>query len=207
MSRRENVATLLEKANDYLRQYDPVLRRVIIDTLPYTVYRKRSHFESLVRIIIGQQLSTRAARTIFNRVKFTIGSRSFSTKVLSGVQDESLLNAGLSAAKLSTIRRLISSIESGRLDLRSMRWKEDKQVSKELTQIKGIGPWSAQMYLMFVLKRLDVFPEADTGILNAIRSLYNGNGAAINVKSISDNWRPFRTIACWYLWRYLDTIE
>lgn len=196
---------MMQKAIRHLRESDPVLSSIICDDDQYTIYRRRSYFESLVRIIIGQQLSSYAARTIFDRVKSITGKRYVTIQNLSRLDDKSLLTAGVSRAKLDTIRSLITAMESGNINLRSIAFKDDENVTRELTQIKGIGPWSVQMYLMFVLRRPDIFPSSDAGISNAIRKLYNNQNGHVDIDRITDRWKPYRTVACWYLWRYIDT--
>ena len=190
----------------HLHRVDPILSKIISDSSDYRVYRKRNTFESLVRIIVGQQLSKQAARTIFNRLKMSVQGSRITAKSLSFLDDSDFSSAGVSRMKTRTIRLLIAEIISGRLILRKFMNMDDESILKELTRIKGIGPWTVQMYLMFVLRRPDIFPDSDTGITNAIRELYTNGSRQANIRRISDRWRPFRTVACLFLWRYIDRV-
>jgi len=190
----------------HLQKVDPILSTIISDSSDYRVYRKRSTFESLVRIIVGQQLSTLAARTIFNRLKISVNGSRITAKSLSFLDDSVFTSAGVSRMKTRTIRLLVAEIISGRLVLGQFMKMDDESIQKELTRIKGIGPWTVQMYLMFVLRRPDIFPDSDTGITNAIRELYASGSRQANIRHISDRWRPYRTVACLFLWRYIDRV-
>ncbi|MCP4598631.1 MAG: DNA-3-methyladenine glycosylase 2 family protein [Neptuniibacter sp.] len=149
-------------------------------------------------------MSTQAAATISTRVKALFRSQTINPARVSTLADSDFRKAGVSHAKISTIRSLTSKLERGELSLRKLPYLTDNEIMTHLTAIKGIGPWTVQMYLMFVLHRLDVFPASDKGILNAMNRLYDGNGDVLDIEQISARWRPFRTVACWYLWRYLD---
>jgi DNA-3-methyladenine glycosylase II len=122
---------------------------------------------------------------------------------MSDVTDQQFLDAGVSRAKLRTMRSLSDEIISKELSLRRLSRQSDEIVFEQLTRIKGIGPWSVQMYQMFVLGSPDIFPESDTGILNAMNRLYRSKRG--NAADIASQWSPYRTVACWYLWRYLDS--
>ncbi|WP_367183879.1 DNA-3-methyladenine glycosylase [Neptuniibacter sp.] len=204
MSRTKINNSDIRSAAKHLKSTDAVLASLINTTNTYSVYGRRSSFESLVRIVIGQQLSTQAAATISTRVKALFRSQTINPARVSTLADSDFRKAGVSHAKISTIRSLTSKLERGELSLRKLPYLTDNEIMTHLTAIKGIGPWTVQMYLMFVLHRLDVFPASDKGILNAMNRLYDGNGDVLDIEQISARWRPFRTVACWYLWRYLD---
>lgn len=199
-NRTNEIETL--KAIRYLKKKDPILSSIMHNLKPSNVYRKRSSFESLIRIVIGQQLSSKAGHAIFSRVKSLFPKGRINIENLSQISDRILYEAGISKAKVQTIRSIAEEIGSGNLSFRRMEYMNDGHIEAQLMKIKGIGPWSVQMYLMFVLRRLDVFPRSDTGILNAIQRLYNGHEYKIEI--ITERWKPYRTVACWYLWRYLD---
>jgi len=188
----------------HLQKVDPILSTIISDSPNYRVYRKRSTFESLVRIIVGQQLSALAARTIFNRLKTSVNGSTITAKSLSFLKDSVFTSAGVSRMKTRTIRLLVAEVISGRLVLEQFKEMDEESIQKELTRIKGIGPWTVQMYLMFVLCRPDIFPDSDTGITNAIRELYANGSSQVNIRRISDRWRPYRTVACLLLWSHID---
>ncbi len=194
----------IEEATAHLKSVDPILgSRIVGLSINDTLSRKNS-YESLVRIVIGQQLSAAAARTIFQRVKRSIGYSTITPKRLAMLSDDALLKAGISRAKLRTIRVLAEGIEHKEIRLRQFRDMDEMTISSTLTKIKGIGPWTVQMYLMFGLQRSDIFPDTDAGILRAIRLLYDVDQPK-KIESITEKWRPYRTVACWYLWKYLDT--
>jgi 3-methyladenine DNA glycosylase/8-oxoguanine DNA glycosylase len=169
---------------------------------------RRPYFHTLARIIIYQQLATGAARTIHDRVKALGPSPSrFPTaaEVLS-IPEEKLRGAGLSRSKLRAIRDLAEKTESGELRLRSLSRLPDSEVEEQLTAVWGIGEWSAQMFLLFHLGRLDVFAPGDLGLLEGIRILDNLDErptpeAAFQRAQI---WTPLRSVASWYLWRLKD---
>lgn len=165
---------------------------------------KRTAFEALARIIVGQQLSTKAAFTIFNRVRDLLPNRRLSAKALAQVDDSALRTAGLSAAKTRAIRDLIDKLESGQLSPRRFPSMTNEEVAEAIIAVKGLGPWSAQMYLMFSLRRLDIFSAGDLGIQNAICKLYGNDRDKTDFDAFAKRWKPYRTIACWYLWASLD---
>lgn len=195
---------ILKEAQLHLASRDAYLAAVIDMVGDCAPKRRHSTFEALVRITIGQQLSAKAASTIFDRVKRLNGQR-VSVPVMQSIPDEELRGAGVSRAKIATIRQLQEYINSRRISAHKLRKLSDEEAMVELTRVRGIGPWSAQMYLMFYLQRLDIFPHTDMGIQNAITRLYKVKPGPRNLRRISNEWRPYRTVACWYLWRYLDT--
>ncbi|MBN2316784.1 MAG: DNA-3-methyladenine glycosylase 2 family protein [Sedimentisphaerales bacterium] len=194
----------INEAISHLQKVDPILSTIISDKPDYRVYRKRNSFESLVRIIVGQQLSSKAARTIYNRLKTSVIENRITAQSLSYLDEGDFTSAGISRMKTRTIRILVNEVISGRLVLEQFVEMDDVSISNKLTRIKGIGPWTIQMYLMFVLCRPDIFPEKDTGIKNAIRKIYANGSHQVDFKTISDRWRPFRTVACMFLWKYID---
>ncbi len=161
-------------------------------------------FNALARTIIGQQLSGKAAETIYQRVRAKLAGGRVTTKAFASVSDTDLRSCGLSGAKTRAIRDLIDKIESGQLKFRSFSRMTDDEVAEAIMQVKGLGPWSAQMYLMFVLIRLDVFAGGDLGIQNAICKLYGKDKDSTDFDKFAERWQPYRTIACWYLWASLD---
>jgi DNA-3-methyladenine glycosylase II len=205
MSNRIHTQADVTRAVRHLKRVDPILARIISNGNQCRVYRKRSSFESLVRIIIGQQLSTSAAGTIYDRVVGLFNGQSVSAEEVLRLTDDELLGAGVSRAKLRTLRLLADKVSSKEINLRGLARCSDQVILDKLTRIKGIGPWSVEMYLMFVLRSADVFPASDTGIINAIRRLYHSNGNRLEPERIASRWRPYRTVACWYLWQYLDS--
>lgn len=169
----------------------------------------RSPFRMLIRSVTGQQLSVAAARTIWGRVLALNGSKRVSPASLSRVSDQQLRSAGVSRAKIRSIREIQTAFERRDITGTKLRRQSDEEVKKTLIQIRGIGPWTADMFLMFALGRLDVFPIGDLGIVNALQQLY-GNGKQIDsdrMYQIAHKWQPYSSVASWYCWQALDLIR
>jgi DNA-3-methyladenine glycosylase II len=199
-----------EAAIDALRAADPVLRAVIDevgDPGDPRRGRPRDHYGALVRSIVGQQLSTRAARAIYGRLVERFGGRPPTPEeVLAADADELRAAAGLSRAKVSYLRSLAEHIRDHALELDRLDELPDEEVIAELTAVRGIGTWSAHMFLMFTLGRPDVLPVGDLGIRRAVMLRYGLDelpGPAA-LTAIAEPWRPHRTLACLYLWESLD---
>ena len=199
-------AAHLRSARRHLRKHDPIMRSMINQVGPCTVRCQRDRFQMLVRSIISQQISVGAARSIRNRLEQLLAPDRITPETLLGFKPRQLRSAGLSPQKTTYILDLANKIEQGHVVLRTIGRRGDEAVIKELTQVKGIGHWTAQMFLMFALGRLDIFPAADLGIRIAIRDHYGV--AELPGKKLSHEiaapWRPYATIASWYLWRSLD---
>jgi DNA-3-methyladenine glycosylase II len=169
--------------------------------------RPADHYGALVRAIVGQQLSTKAARSIYLRLAERFGGRTPTpTEVLADEPEELRAAAGLSRAKVGYLRSLAEHVLSGELELERLDELPDEQVIAELVAVKGLGTWTAHMFLMFHLERPDVLPVGDLGIRRAIERAY-GLAAlpdATEMERIAEPWRPYRTLACRYLWRSLD---
>jgi len=166
----------------------------------------RSHFHDLVRSIVFQQLSGKAAGTIHGRVVALFPRRHVDPHRLMQLSDESLRAAGLSRQKVSYLRDLAHKVHTGAVPLQRVRTMDDEAIIAHLIQVKGVGRWTAQMFLMFRLGRPNVLPELDLGIQNAIERAYGLRKRATpdDVRRIGEAWAPYRSIACWYLWRSLD---
>ncbi len=195
-----------------LRRADPVLRNVIDSIGPDGLGDPRAgrpadHYGALVRSIVGQQLSTKAARAIYGRLTERYGGRTPTpAEVLADDPDELRTSAGLSHAKVRYLRSLAEHVQNGSLKLERLDDLPDEAVIAELTAVKGLGVWSAHMFLMFHLQRPDVLAVGDLGIRNAVKRLYGLDelpGPA-ELSEIAEPWRPHRTLACRYLWRSLD---
>ncbi len=189
---------------------DPVLGRVIeavgVEAVLRVRRRQRDHYGTLLRAIVGQQLSAKAAATIFDRLTELYGGRTPSPAEMLAKDTDALRAIGLSRAKVEYVRSLAQHIEEGDLELERLDALPDETVIAELTAVKGLGVWTAQMFLMFHLRRPDVLPLGDLGIRNAVQRAYDlaEPPAPAQLTEIAKPWRPHRTLACRYLWRSLD---
>ena len=159
-----------------------------------------------MRSIVGQQLSTKAAATIYGRMLELFGGHAPSPKQLLAVDPDRIRAAGLSRPKISYLRDLAEHVEKGELELDHFDDMEDEQVIEQLTAVKGIGEWSAHMFLMFHLGRPDILPVGDQGIRRAVQVQYRLRKIPDpkRLEKIARPWRPYRTLACLYLWSSLD---
>jgi DNA-3-methyladenine glycosylase II len=164
-----------------------------------------SHFEFIARAIIYQQLSTKAAATIHGRVQALCGG-SLSADPLARLSDESLRGAGLSRQKLGYLRDLAARAANGSFDAVRLPDLPDEDVIRQMVQVKGVGVWTAQMFLMFRLGRPDVLPVLDLGIRKGVQRAYRLRKLpdAKRVEKIAASWAPYRTIGSWYMWRVLE---
>ena len=199
-------------ALDHLRAGDPVLREIIDRYGPEDPHARREggqrkHYGALVRAIVGQQLSTKAAAAIYRRLADRFDGREPTpAEILADDPEELRAAAGLSRAKVVYLRSLAEHVRDGSLELERLDTLADDAVIAELIAVKGIGLWSAQMFLMFHLDRPDVLPVGDLGIRKAMMTAY-ALGALPTpevMEQIAAPWRPHRTLACSYLWRSLD---
>ena len=191
-----------------LARRDPVLRD-LMRRHGRCGLAERQHadpFKALVHAIISQQLSTKAAATIAGRFGALFGSRFPSPRHVEAAGDEQLRGVGLSVQKIGYLRDLSRRIRGGSLRLDAVGQMDDEAVIEALTQVKGIGRWTAEMFLMFRLHRPDVLPVGDLGIVKAVQRNYRlrKTPTADRIVAIGECWRPFRSVACWYLWASLD---
>jgi DNA-3-methyladenine glycosylase II len=196
------------RAIKHLVACDPKLARVIEDVgkCRFTPRAEGSHFDAVVRSIIYQQLSGRAAATIHGRVLGLYGGRDPSPAELLATPDETLRGVGLSRQKLGYLKDLARRVDDGSVPMDRLDSLGDDDVIDALVQVKGVGRWTAQMFLMFRLGRLDVLPELDLGIQKGIQRAYRLRSLPPpkRVLKIGAAWAPYRTIASWYLWRSLE---
>ena len=192
----------------YLKAADPILAKVIRAVGPCRIQLRGegTHFQALVRSIIYQQLSGKAAATIHGRFNVLCPNETPTPEAVLAVSDAKLRGAGLSRQKIGYLRDLSHKVVDGSLPLDHVHTLDDEDLIAHLVQVKGIGRWTAQMFLMFRLGRRDVLPELDLGIQNAIRRAYRmrKRPSPKQVKKIGAAWSPHSTVACWYLWRSLD---
>lgn len=191
------------RATRHLQRNDPVMRELIRNVGAFEIKLERNRFWMLVRSIISQQVSTAAARAIGGRVQALLKPGTVSADRLLKLSEVQLRGAGLSAAKASYVLDLSDAVVSGRVLLRHIARKTDEEIIEELIQVKGIGRWTAQMFLIFSLGRLDVLPVDDLGVRVAIRDLY-GLAELPDKKTserVAESWRPYASVASWYCWR------
>jgi DNA-3-methyladenine glycosylase II len=201
----------LSEADEHLRSVDHVMRGLIDAGGPIHPERDRrgsrpDPYEALARAIVGQQLSTKAARSIWERLLEVLGGRFPPPAELLAVDSEAIRSAGLSRAKVAFIRDLAERIDDGRLDVGALGGLSDEDVIAALTEIKGVGPWTAEMFLIFHLGRPDVLSTGDLGIRRAAQLAYGLDDlpGPHDLERIAEPWRPHRTLGCLYLWRSLD---
>jgi DNA-3-methyladenine glycosylase II len=175
---------------------------------PCTLTCDADHFGVLVRSIIGQQISTKAAMSISSRLKAVVGRRGIKPAVLLDLDDDTLRGVGLSANKLKSIRDLASKCASGEVPIKKLAAMPDEEVIETLLPVRGIGRWTAEMFLMFSLGRRDVLPVADYGLRAGVMRQYGLPELATKaqLEDIGEPWRPFRSIATWYIWRTLGPV-
>lgn len=198
---------LARKARTHLRRVDPVIARVMEQVGPYRPGDRTggSHFHALIRAIVFQQLSGKAATTILNRFLALFSDNQPTPEAILALTDEQLRAVGMSRQKSGYLRDLATKIQTGMLPLDHVDTLPDAELITHLVQVKGIGRWTAQMFLMFKLGRVDVLPELDLGIQNAIKRAYRKRRVLPkDVLRIGAKWSPYSSIACWYLWRSLD---
>jgi DNA-3-methyladenine glycosylase II len=189
---------------------DPVLGAAIRQIGPCGLAerQRKDHLSALVMAVVSQQLSTKATSTIYGRFAalFPEGQIS-SAAAIATFDDQTLRGVGLSTQKVRYLRDLSARIEDGRLRLDELDTLSDEDVVQRLTAVTGFGRWTAEMFLMFRLHRPDVLPVADLGIVNAVQRLYKLKKPpdSKRLAKIGEAWRPYRSVACWYLWQTLRT--
>lgn len=192
----------------HLKRADPVLANIIERVGPSRFARPTtgSHLDALVRSIVSQQLSTSAASTIYSRLIALVGVAEPGPAHWLALDDPDLRAAGLSRQKISYVRDLARHVQNDALPMTKLHEMDDDAVIEALTAVKGIGVWTAQMFLMFRLGRPDILPVLDLGIRNAFRRVYRlrKEPTAKRMHSIAKPWAPYRSVASWYLWQSLE---
>lgn len=196
----------IKAARLHLQKNDPVMKRILKRVGPFTAKTKRDRFGTLVGSIISQQISVAAARTIKSRLVEAVGPKKITPDSILQLSLDELRAIGVSHQKTTYVLDLSEKVKSEIVDLAQIHRKDDEEVIEEMIQVKGIGRWTAQMFLMFSLGRLDVLPVDDLGIKNAVKNEYGLDDlpAGPQLTEIANNWRPYATIACWYLWQSLE---
>jgi len=193
----------------HLKKVDPVMLELIekVGSCTLEPRAEGTHFDAIARSIVFQQLSGKAASTIHGRFEGLYGGRSPLPVELTVTSDEQLRAVGLSRGKSAYLKDLAARVVSGELSVETLHELSDEEIIAALTRVKGIGRWTAQMFLMFRLGRPDVLPDLDLGVQKAIQKAYRLRKLPTpeRVRKIGAKWAPYRTVASWYLWRLLDT--
>lgn len=204
-------ATAIQTATEYLAAVDPILAGIVARVGPCTLVPDPRPFRTLVSSIISQQVSGRAADTILRRVldgsDATMGAHEdVSPRHILELGADRLRAAGCSQAKTAYLTSLAEHVTSGKIDLAHVVTLDDEQVKARLVELRGIGPWTADMFLIFCLGRLDVWPVDDLGIRAALRAFYDLPDLPRRSEALlmGEPWRPYRSIATWYLWAGLE---
>ena len=193
---------MYKKAITHFRQSDPLLFEITKTTEPFELSAWPDPFIRLTRSIIGQQLSVKAAATIFTRFESLFNKNEIKPERLIKIDDKKMREAGISYQKISYLKDLSAKVISKELELYEFKNMESEKIIEELTKIKGIGRWTAEMFLMFSLGRPDIFSYGDLGLQNAIKKIYNLNSkpSIEQMEKLSRKWIPFRTYAARILW-------
>jgi DNA-3-methyladenine glycosylase II len=195
------------RALRHLRR-DPMLKPLIEQVGPCTLTYHSNRFEVLVRSIISQQISTKAAAAIRTRLELALGRRGITPQAILRARDDTLRAAGLSLNKLRSLRDLADKVHSGLVPLERLHERSDEEVIDCLMPVRGIGRWTAEMFLIFCLGRPDVLPVDDFGLRTGVQRWYGladlpGRRQLIE---LGEPWRPYRSIATWYFWRSLGNV-
>lgn len=196
-----------DDAISFLRK-DQALASVIDRVGEYKIRRKNHHFAVLVESIISQQLATSAADAIFKRFKQLYPKFPTASEILA-TRKSHLRKVGLSGMKIEYLKDLARYVEEERLDMRSLSKMSDEDVISSLTQVKGIGRWTAEMFLIFSLGRQDIFPVGDLGLRKGVQMLFSlpEIPKPKDVEKLGQGWKPYRTVATWYLWKSLQKFD
>jgi DNA-3-methyladenine glycosylase II len=195
----------MKKALDHLKKSDVILASIIARVGPCKMTYREPTFEALARAIVFQQLSTKAARTIYGRLEEAAGG-TVTPETIQNVSVSEMRRAGLSKQKMGYIRDLAEHALSGKVDFARLPTMSDDEVITALTDIKGVGVWTAHMFLLFSLRRPNVLPVGDLGVRMAIQRAYKKRKlpAAKEIEKIAKAWHPYCSFAAWYLWRSLE---
>ena len=196
----------IKAARNHLRKNDEVMKAIIKSVGPFTAKARRDRFETLVRSVLSQQISVAAAKTIRGRLEAAVSDTGITPDSLLKFDVDQLRKFGVSRQKASYVLDLAEKVDSGAVNLKLIHKQSDAEVIQELVQVKGIGVWTAQMFLMFSLARMDVLPVDDLGIKNAIKRAYGLEEVPDKptIEKLAEKWRPHATVASWYLWQSLE---
>ncbi len=196
----------MKKAITHLKKSDAILAAIIERAGAYKINYAEPGFQTLVQSITSQQLNGRAAATIFGRLKAAAKADPITPESILKLRPARMRSLGLSGQKMSYIRELARMTRNGEVSFEQCLTLEDGAVVEHLTRVKGVGVWTVHMFLMFALRRHDVLPTGDLGIRMAMKKAYGLEELPkpAEMEKIAEPWRPYSTVACWYLWRSLE---
>ena len=201
----------LDDAIKYLKEIDPTMNKIINSVGAYSIKIRHNPFLALVEAIIYQQLTGKAAQSIYEKFISYYNNNEYylQPQYIILTADNIMRSFGLSNKKIEYIKLLSTNIIKGNINLKSFEEKEDEEIINELTKLKGIGRWTAEMFLIFCLERKDVFPLKDLGIKKAIQRWYFNSEYPDEqyIIELSNIWKPYRSIASWYLWKSLSNFD
>jgi len=198
----------IRRARRHFARIDPVMHALVRSVGPCRLDARVAPdaFQALLRAIVAQQVSAKAARTVYGRLCELAPGGVLTAAVLQTLDPETLRATGLGPAKTRYVCDLAAQVGDGRLDLARLPAEDDRAVIAALTKVRGIGTWTAEVFLIFQLQRLDVFPAADLALLTAIQRLYRKRARPTPAQGrrFAEQWQPYRSIASWYLWRSIE---
>jgi DNA-3-methyladenine glycosylase II len=196
----------MRKAINHLKKADPVMAAIITRTGPYRMQYREPVFQTLVRSIVFQQLSGKAATTIFNRLAQAAKANPITPEAILKLRPQKMRTLGLSKQKILYIRELARLTRDGNIQFERLPEMEDAAILEMLTRVKGVGVWTVHMFLMFALQRPNVLPVGDLGVRAAMKKAYGlpELPKPAEMERIAAVWHPYRSIASWYLWRSLE---
>jgi DNA-3-methyladenine glycosylase II len=199
--------SIMRKAISHLQAADPVMGNIIERVGAYRIQFREPAFETLVRSIVYQQLSGRVAQTIFERLVAAVPGGLLTPQNVLALRPAKMRKLGLSKQKTLYIRDLARHTRDGALDFASLPALADAEVIERLTKVKGVGVWTAHMFLIFALRRTNILPVGDLGVRMAIQKAYAlaELPKPAEMEALGQKWHPYCTVAAWYLWRSLDT--
>jgi DNA-3-methyladenine glycosylase II len=198
----------IRRARQHFARMDPVMLELVKRVGPCRLDRRVAPdpFQALLRAIVAQQVSAKAARTVYERITALVPGPVVGPKALLALDPEVLRATGLGPTKTRYVRDLAAHVRDGRLPLAQLDTLDDAAVIRALTDVRGIGTWTAEVFLIFQLQRRDVFPAADLALLTAIQRVYRKRTrpTPVQARRFAERWKPYRSIASWYLWRSIE---
>ncbi|MGA2198842.1 MAG: DNA-3-methyladenine glycosylase 2 family protein [Nitrososphaerales archaeon] len=198
---------VFKRGYDHIRAKDPVLGKVLERYGVFKFEAEGDLFEALVESILSQQLAGAAASSIIRKVRALYPDGKLEAEAVYRTSPRKLRSAGVSPQKLSYLKDLSKRVSKGTIELERLRTMEDDEIIRILDEVRGIGPWTVQMLLIFTLGRPNVFPVDDLGVRKGVQGVYSLREIPkrTEMESLAENWRPYRTVASLYLWRHKDT--